>query len=443
MLNTQKTVPALLWPFKTLYYGWGVAATSMIMAFATAQLYGPVLSVFVKPIGDDMGWSRTEIAFAFTVGSFLGSIFTSAIGRFLDRSGARMVSTLAAMFIAVMLLGLSLMQAPWHMWVFFGLARAVSIAGVQLGATVAVANWFIQKRGRAAAMGAFGQRFGQAVVPLMILPLIIGFSWRSAYLALSISTLVLCALPAFLFLRRRPEDYGMLPDGVSPDEYRNQPPTSRETARAAVDSARCTVREASRTKAFWLIIVTMAAISFAQTATNLHAAASFQEKGLSFTASASIVFVFAMTSAISTFPWGWLIDRLHIRYVMMASAALYMASMFLIMNASTYLAAVGFGVVFGTAAGAWTLGFRLLIPNYFGRRSAGSIRGATAPIMAFVAPVGPTLAGAIRDITGNYDLAFAIFAGVFAVAFVAMAFAKAPTHHRADPYRLPATQTLS
>jgi nitrate/nitrite transporter NarK len=128
---------------------------------------------------------------------------------------------------------------------------------------------------------------------------------------------------------------------------------------------------------------------------------------------------------------------------MMASAALYMASMFLIMNASTYLAAVGFGVVFGTAAGAWTLGFRLLIPNYFGRRSAGSIRGATAPIMAFVAPVGPTLAGAIRDITGNYDLAFAIFAGVFAVAFVAMAFAKAPTHHRADPYRLPATQTLS
>ncbi len=429
MLTPQQAAPALLWPFKTLYYGWGVAATSMIMAFATVQLYGPVLSVFVKPIGDDMGWNRTEIAFAFTIGSFLGSMFTTAIGRFLDRHGARMVATLAAMFIAAMLLGLAIMQAPWHMWIFFGLARAVSIAGVQLGATVAVANWFIQKRGRAAAMGAFGQRFGQAVVPLMLLPLILGLSWRSAYVALSISTLLLAALPAFLFLRRRPEDYGMLPDGASPDGYRSEPPSAREVARAAVDNTPWTVREAFRTRAFWLIVVTMATISFAQTATNLHAAASFQEKGISFAASATIVFVFAMTSAISTFPWGWLIDRLHIRYVMMASATLYCASMFLIMNATTYLGAVAFGVVFGTAAGAWTLGFRLLIPNYFGRRSTGSIRGATAPIIAFIGPVGPTLAGAIRDITGDYELAFAIFAGVFALAFVAMAFAKPPTHH--------------
>jgi sugar phosphate permease len=425
MTTPQKAVPALLWPFKTLYYGWGVAFTSMIMAFATVQLYGPVLSVFVKPIGDDMGWSRTEIAFAFTVGSFLGSMFTSAVGRYLDRHGARMVATLAAMFIAAMLLGLAIMQAPWHMWIFFGLARGVSIAGVQLGATVAVANWFIQKRGRAAAMGAFGQRFGQAVVPLMLLPLIIGLSWRSAYVALAISTLLLAALPAFLFLRRRPEDYGMLPDGVSPDEHA-EPLNARAAARAAVDSVPWTVRQAFHTRALWLIILTMAAISFAQTATNLHAAASFQEKGISFAASATIVFVFAMTSAVSTFPWGWLIDRLHIRYIMMASATLYTISMFIIMNATTYMGAVAFGVVFGTAAGAWTLGFRLLIPNYFGRRSTGTIRGATAPIIAFIGPVGPTLAGRIRDVTGDYDLAFLIFAGVFGIAFFAMLFAQPP-----------------
>ena len=439
MLIPRKTVPGLLWPFKSIYYGWGIAFTSMIMAFATVSMYGPVLSVFVKPIGDEMGWSRTEIAFAFTIGSFLGSMFTTAVGRFLDRHGARMVATLAAMFIAAMLLGLALMQAPWHMWIFFGLGRGVTIAGVQLGATVAVANWFIQKRGRAAAMGAFGQRFGQAVVPLLLLPFIIGMSWRYAYVALSISTLLLAALPAFLFLRRRPEDYGMLPDGATPDGHGEQSPSARETARLAVDNVPWTVREALRTRAFWLIVVTMATISFAQTATNLHAAASFQEKGISFAASASIVFVFAMTSAISTFPWGWLIDRLHIRYVMMASATLYMVSMFLIMNATTYLDAVAFGVVFGTAAGAWTLGFRLLIPNFFGRRSTGTIRGATAPIIAFIGPVGPTMAGVIRDITGNYDLAFVIFAGVFALAFVAMALAKPPTHRTAASSELQAS----
>jgi MFS family permease len=425
----EKAAPALLWPFKTLYYGWGVASVSMILAFATVQLYGPVLSVFVKPIGDDMGWSYTQIAFAFTIGSFLGSMFTAAVGRVLDRRGARTVTTISAMFVAAMMLALAFMQSPWQMWIFFGLGRAVSIAGIQLGATVAVANWFVLKRGRASSMSAFGQRFGQAVVPLLLLPLIIGFSWRYAYGALAISTLLLAALPAYLFLRRRPEDYGMLPDGATESPQHAQGISARQVARAAADAAPWTVREAMHTRAFWLVVVTMATISFAQTSTNLLAAASFQEKGISFAASATIVFVFAMTSALSTFPWGWLIDRLHIRYVMMASSALYVVAMFLIVNATTYPGAVVFGVVFGTAAGAWTLAFRLLIPNYFGRRSTGAIRGATAPITAFIGPVGPTMAGFIRDQTGNFDLAFYIFAGVFAVAFVAMTLARPAVHH--------------
>ena len=77
----EKTTPALLWPFKTLYYGWGVASVSMVLSFATVQLYGPVLSVFVKPINEDMGWSFTQISLALTIGSFLGSMFTAAIGR--------------------------------------------------------------------------------------------------------------------------------------------------------------------------------------------------------------------------------------------------------------------------------------------------------------------------------------------------------------------------
>jgi len=103
--------------------------------------------------------------------------------------------------------------------------------------------------------------------------------------------------------------------------------------------------------------------------------------------------------------------------------------MLIIASATTYLQSVAFAVVSGAAAGSWTIGFRVLIPNYFERRSSGAIRGATAPITAFIGPVGPTLAGVIRDATGTYDLAFTIFAGVFAVAFVAMFLARPPTHH--------------
>lgn len=425
---SRRVVPTLLWPFKTLYYGWAIASVSMTMAFVTVSMYGPVLSVWVKPIGDDMGWSRTEISLAFTIGSFLGSMFTAAFGRMLDRRGARAVATVAGMIVAGMLVGLTFMQQPWHMWIFFGLGRAAAIAGVQFGTTVAVANWFIQKRGRASSLVAFGQRFGQATVPMMILPIILIFSWRHAYGILAVATLVLVVLPSFLYIRRRPEDYGLLPDGAARDTRSGGFANARQAALAAIDAAPWTVREAMRTRAFWMIVITISMMGFGQTATNLHAAASVQERGASYAQSTTIVLIFAMMSALTTFPWGWLADRIHIRFVIMLAAAMQIVAMLIIANATTYWHAAAFAVVFGAAAGAWTIGFRVLIPNYFGRRSTGAIRGASAPITAFIGPVGPTLAAVIRDATGTYDLAFTIFAGVFAVAFVAMFLARPPVH---------------
>lgn len=426
---SNRVVPTLLWPFKTLYYGWAIVSVSTAMSFVTVSMYGPVLSVWVKPISDDMGWTRTEISLAFTIGSFLGSMFTAAFGRMLDRRGARAVVTVAGMIVVGMLVGLTFMQEPWHMWVFFGLGRAAAIAGVQFGTTVAVANWFIQKRGKASALVAFGQRFGQATVPMMILPVILVFSWRHAYGILAVVTLVAVAVPSFLYIRRRPEDYGLLPDGAERDVRAGGFASARAAALAAIDAAPWTVREAMHTRAFWMIVITISMMGFGQTATNLHAAASVQERGATYAESTTIVLIFAAMSAVTTFTWGWLVDRIHIRYVIMLAAAMQIVAMLIIASATTYWQATVFAVIFGAAAGAWTIAFRVLIPNYYGRRSAGAIRGATAPITAFIGPVGPTLAAVIRDSTGNYDLAFTIFAGVFAVAFVAMFMARPPTHH--------------
>jgi MFS family permease len=315
------------------------------------------------------------------------------------------------------------------MWVFFGLGRAAAIAGVQFGTTVAVANWFIQKRGRASSLVAFGQRFGQATVPIMILPVILILSWRHAYGILAVATLVLVVVPSWLYIRRRPEDYGLLPDGAVRDAVAGGFANAREAALAAIDAAPWTVREAMRTRAFWMIVITVSMMGFGQTATNLHAAASVQERGVSYAQSTTIVVIFAMMSAVTTFTWGWLADRIHIRFVIMLAAAMQIVSMLVLANATVYWQAVVFAVIFGGAAGAWTIGFRVLIPNYFGRRSTGAIRGAMAPITAFIGPVGPTLAAVIRDTTGTYDLAFTGFAGVFAVAFVAMFLARPPVHH--------------
>ncbi len=429
----EAPAPRLLWPFRGIFYGWAVAATALVVSFASVPMYGPVLSVWFKPIQDDTGWSSAEVSAAFTAGSFAGSILTYLVGRLMDRSGARAVTTISGMVVAGALLGLAVMQAPWHMWIFFGAGRGMVLAGVQLGATLSISNWFLRKRGRATALAGFGLRFGQALVPLAVVPLILAVGWRGAYFASAAAVLVLVSVPAFLFFRRRPEDYGLLPDGAQPGEQATAPTRGLAAQQAAVDAQTWTVAQARRTSAFWFILLATSIIYFAQTATNLHAVPHFRELGVPFRDSAFIVFTFAMTSALTTFVWGWVLDRLHVRFVLMLVAGVYLASMAVIVSVNTLAGAIAFGLTFGLAQGGWTVTQRVVVPNYFGRRSMGAIRGYMGLFNAFINPVGPIAAGIIRDVTGSYELAFMIFGVAFLASALLMLIARPPRNPDTPP----------
>ncbi len=413
----------LLWPFDA-YYGWAIAGTALVVSFASSVFYGPVLSVWVEPIREATGWKVWEISASFTIGSFAGSILTAVVGRAMDRYGARTLMAVSGMVLAGCMLGLAFIQAPWQMWIFFGTGRAFAIAGVQLGTTVAIANWFIRKRGRATSLAGLGLRAGQAAVPLAAAALIVLFSWRWAYGLLAVSALLLITAPALVYLRRRPEDYGLLPDGDAPAP--TGAPGARGARASAPQEATWTSGAARRTLAFWLILLTMSVMFFAQTATNLHAAPHFQTRGVAFENSVLVVFTFASVSAVTTIPWGWVMDRVHVRYVIAVVALIYFASMLIIVNASTFGGAVAFGVVFGVAQGGWTLCQRLVVPNYFGRSSVGAIRGQMGLMTAFINPVGPLAAGWIRDARDSYELAFTVFAGLFLAAAAMMLVARPP-----------------
>lgn len=421
MTTTKPRSPAgIFWPFDA-YYGWAIAGTALVVSFASVVFYGPVLSVWLKPISDETGWKAWEISLAFTIGSFSGSILTAMVGRVMDRYGTRTVTALSGMVLAGCMLGLAFMQTPWQMWIFFGVGRGFAIAGVQLGTTVAIASWFVRKRGKATTFAGFGLRFGQALVPLAVAPLIILLSWRWAYGLLAISAILLITAPALVYLRRRPEDYGLLPDGDEPVEP-GTPSRASGTGEFAWTST-----QARKTMAFWLILLTTSTMFFAQTATNLHAAPHFQERGIAFENSVWIIFTFAMTSAVMTVPWGWVMDRVHVRYVIASVAMVYCGSMLVIINAESFMGSILFGLTFGVAQGGWTVSQRIVVPNYFGRRSVGAIRGQMGLMTAFINPAGPLVAGLIRDVFGSYDVAFKIFAVTFVLAALMILVARPPT----------------
>jgi MFS family permease len=399
-----------------------VLTAGVLSSFATVPTQGPIVGIFNQPMRDDLGWSATTISFGFVVGSFSGGFLSWAIGGILDRHGARVVSSVAGLIIALCMVGLATVQQPWHFWIAFGVARSVSASGAQLSTMVSVASWFVRKRGRAVGIIGTGQRLGQAVMPIPIFLIMQAYGWREAWVVLAALVVVMLVIPGGTLLRRRPEDHGLLPDG----ERSADGSTEALLAGAATAELTWTLAEAKKTRTLWLLIVAQGGVILCLNATNLHITAHLQDQGISFGLAVTATTIFAATSALTTLPWGLALERVHTRYVGLFATGLLSVAMVIAVVANSFPLAVAFAVIYGVAIGAWTVTSRLLFANYFGRRHFGSIRGFAAPIMVTANPLGPLLAGYIRDTTGSYDVAFAFFAVVFVVAFFAFLLATPP-----------------
>ena len=425
-METPRTqsIPAL-WPFKRIFYGWGIVGVSVLVSFAQVPMYGPVLSVFVNPIHEDMGWSHFEISAAFTAGSLFGSLLSSIVGGQLDRYGARAAVVVAGMIVTGALVGLAVMQEVWQFWGLFGVGRTAALVGINLGTSVAVGNWFVRKRGRAISFLGIGLRSGQALMPVVLItPIIIAYSWRHAYMVLAVVTFVLIVVPAWLFIRRRPEDFGLLPDGDAPDVAPTATGDSRPVVQDVEESF--TLQEARKTMAFWLITIAVMMVVFAQTSVNLHAVASVIDRGVSESLSGAFVFIIMGTAALSAYGWGALMDRIHVRWVTAVATIFSGAAMVVIIFADNLPLAITFAVLFGLGTGGWTLAQTLLFANYFGRRHLGAIRGLSQVLSGPLGAAGPFLAGGIRTYTGSYELSFIIFFVALVVVFLALVLARPP-----------------
>jgi MFS family permease len=310
------------------------------------------------------------------------------------------------------------------LWLFMGAGRGIAMSGIQMGTMVAVTNWFIVKRGRASAIPSFGVRAGQGIIPLLILPVILGQGWRQAYWVLAVGALLFVALPAWVYLRRRPEDYGMLPDGAAQPADQG---TSTGHQAATASDARWRLADAMRTKAFWLLIIGTATGMFGQTAANFHAVANFLDRGMTEGMAFTIPAVFAGVSAVSTFAWGAAIERISARIALIAVAALNTVGMLVLIWAVSYPAAALYGAIAGLAGGGFLVAQRLIWADYFGRLSVGTIRGGASLFIGFVGPMGPLIAGLLYGSTGSYNIAFSLSAILFVIGLIAMVFANPPT----------------
>ena len=416
---TPAQIPRLL-AGRRGYLGWWVVGAVVLVAFSRVAFFNPILGIFIDPLQDEFGWSRTEIAGALSIGTLVGAFSSPLLGRFVDRYGGRRFMVVGVLTIGVLLLLLALIDALWQFYILFGLGRAIVTGVIEIAIAVTVANWFIRNRGRATGLMMVGTRGGMVIMPLIVLLFLSLADWRAAFAALGLLILLFTVLPPFLFVRRRPEDLGLAPDGDPP-----LPATGARSRRrsASASDPQWSVRQAVRTRAFWLLLFGTSQLFFAGGATNLALVSHLEDNGLSQTSAITVVTVWAAVGIVGGVIGGELRERIGVRFalplVMLGSAAGVTWLIFVDQPWMAYVFAAWQGLWFGAILPLNQIAFA----DYFGRWSIGAIRGVTAPVQFGLNALGPIASGLVFDARGSYDLIFAVFAGLllFGGALVALA----------------------
>ena len=218
---------------RPIYYSWYVLAAISGINFANNATAIGVLTVFIVPLTIEFAWTRTQISAVTSVGAVLGALMSPLTGRLTDRLGARTPLTLGALFIVLATLSLASMQSLLWFYLSFGLARLADQAFIQTPAPPAIAKWFQRHRGRAMAVLFFSSSAGGVTLPILVQAIIMTWSWRLAWVILSVIMIVLGLLPCALLVKREPGELGLSVDGATvPEAVAKSPLTAEEGVHA-------------------------------------------------------------------------------------------------------------------------------------------------------------------------------------------------------------------
>ena len=398
--------------------------------FVSSQETFPVLAVLLKPITEEFGWSRTSFVLPMVIGTILGGFLGLFVGPRVDRYGPRWVAVIAFTVLGGLLVAMGWIATLWH---FYGIqiaARTITHGIIGLAMMVVVPKWFVAQRGRAVALTSMGHRLGQLVLPPLTLLLVSLGGWRTATVAQGLMVWGIAIVPAGLFLRRQPEDMGLLPDGVTPEQLEGRGDSTEDRAAAAARErieaeVSLSAREVVRLPAFYLLTLANMLNPFAAAGLNLHLFPYLTDQGIPEVIAVAAVTTWFFVGVPGTLIAGFLAERFSSRTVAIVGFALMAAPVFLLPWVRSAPLAFVFAVTHGLGQGTMVV-LRMLWPDYFGRRNLGAIRGLTHPAQNLAIAGGPLVGALIFDVTGGYTLAFLTYAVGLLGAAVCIFFARPP-----------------
>ena len=389
-----------------IFYGWVIVACGIVM---TCIGIGSMLSlgVFLQPMSEAMGWSRTGISLAALLNFLCMGVGSFLWGALSDRFGTRAVVLAGGILLGGGLVGASQAATLGQFQLLFGVVVGVAAGSFYAPMTATTTRWFVEHRSLAVALVSAGLGLGSMTVAPLVGWIISHYDWRVAMLVIG-DLAWLLLIPAALLVRN--------PPAAAP-----APPP----APGALPAREFTVAEALRTPQFAAIALTHFACCAAHSGPIFHMVTNVIDHGISAMAATTVLSAAGLASLSGRVICGLLADRLGAKRVLIVGLAIQAAAVGLYLVTRELAGFYALALMFGLAYGGVMPLYAIVVREYFGARIMGATFGAVAFASTLGMALGPWLGGVLYDSFGSYAW---LFVGSFGIGLgaVAIAFAFRP-----------------
>lgn len=395
------------------YAALGVIGITLALAYGTWYGYSVILVALLA----EFGWSRSVLAGAFSVFTLVHGAANPLVGALCARFRPLAVSAAGGAAMGAALFADGWIDSPLSLYLLFGVLTAVAVAAAGwIPALVHVQREFQDRLGLALGIVSSGVGVGMMLIVPLTQVLIDAYGWRTAFRVLGAMSAA-WIVPASLLVLRVPR---------SEIRNRGQSPKRRDQARSGSDPrdsdpGLLTLREASRTEPFWLLVAAFFFGNVCSQTLHVHQVAYLVDHGLTAIVAATVVGAVGAASIAGKTGLGWLSDRMEREVVYCIGVGIMVASAFVLLamgHAPSAWAAYGYALLLGVGYSVTATLTPAMVSDRFGGPSFGPIVGAGLFFAAVGSAMGPWLAGRVFDATGSYAIPFlaAAACGVIAAA---------------------------
>lgn len=379
-----------------IFYGYVVViAAFIIIMIILGTFYS--FGVFFNSLTEEFGWDRASTSAAFTWAFLITGSIGVFMGRLNDRFGPRLVVTIGGVCYGAGFILLSQISALWQFYLIYGALFSLGMSSAMVTLTPAPARWFVKRRGLMSGIVVTGSGVGSMLTPPIASWLIQTFDWRTTYLIIGITAVVVISIAA-QFLVLEPARKGLTAYGAVPVQTGNYRPHT---------SSGCSLSEAVHSRQFWILGLAFLCFIYGLQTIQVHIVQHAIDQGITAVTAARIISVIGGASIIGRLSTGVAIDRFGGKNAIISCFIVLIIAFLVLFIAESSWMFFLFAVIFGITYGGLIASLSPMTAQLFGLSSLSVIFGFMN-LFSSLGSLGPVIAGRIFDVTGSYSLGFII-----------------------------------